>query len=146
MGPNGEPVLRQVKEPALPVGHESGSPVSPEIAAPKAPSPEAALPENPDNHKRPPLVHPRLQPTKAPVPCQPCRGRPGATPHLLSPTVKFVGSKTSNKYHYPDCRWAKQIRPENLVTFSSAEEREKGYVSCPECKPPKSSGGETPIE
>ncbi len=147
MGPNGEPVLRQVKEPALPVGHESKAPVSPEIAAPKAPSPEAALPENPDNHKAATVGPPEAPANKGPGPVSALPGETGSNPPSTIPAVKFVGSKTSNKYHYPDCRWAKQIRPENLVTFSSAEEaREKGYVSCPECKPPKSSGGETPIE
>jgi hypothetical protein len=40
----------------------------------------------------------------------------------------FVGSKNSNKYHLPTCRWAKNIKPENLVCFSSAEDAvAKGY-------------------
>lgn len=34
----------------------------------------------------------------------------------------FVGSKNSNKYHLPTCRWAKNIKPENLVCFSSVED------------------------
>lgn len=34
----------------------------------------------------------------------------------------FVGSKNSNKYHIPTCRWAKQIKPQNLVCFKSAED------------------------
>ncbi len=51
--------------------------------------------------------------------------------------VKYVGSKTSNKYHYPDCKWAKQIRPERMLGFRSVKEaREKGYIPCPTCKPP----------
>jgi hypothetical protein len=50
---------------------------------------------------------------------------------------KYVGSTTSDKYHYPDCKWAKQIAPERLVTFKSVEEaKEEGYVQCPVCKPP----------
>jgi hypothetical protein len=24
---------------------------------------------------------------------------------------KYVGSANSNKYHYPDCKWAKKISP-----------------------------------
>jgi hypothetical protein len=41
----------------------------------------------------------------------------------------FVGSKNSNKYHKPDCRWAKNIKPENMVCFSSVEEAiAKGYL------------------
>jgi len=51
-------------------------------------------------------------------------------------TVKYVGSKTSNKYHKPDCYWAKKIVPEKLITFKSAEEaKEAGYVPCPACNP-----------
>jgi len=50
---------------------------------------------------------------------------------------KYVGSKTSNKYHYPDCKWAKTIAPERLITFKSVEEAKKaGYKPCPVCKPP----------
>ena len=30
---------------------------------------------------------------------------------------KYVGSMTSNKYHYPDCKWAKQILPRKLLHF-----------------------------
>jgi hypothetical protein len=53
--------------------------------------------------------------------------------------VKYVGSITSNKYHYPDCKWAAQIRPDKLRTFSSAKEaREMGYIPCPTCGPPQS--------
>jgi len=40
----------------------------------------------------------------------------------------FVGSKNSNKYHIPSSRCAKQIKPENLVCFSSVENAlAKGY-------------------
>lgn len=50
---------------------------------------------------------------------------------------KFVGSINSNKYHYPSCRYAKQMKPENEIWFSSsAEARAKGYVPCKGCNPP----------
>jgi hypothetical protein len=50
---------------------------------------------------------------------------------------KYVGSKNSNKYHYPTCRWARKIKPANLVTFKSAQEAQAaGYVPCKVCKPP----------
>jgi hypothetical protein len=53
--------------------------------------------------------------------------------------VKYVGSITSNKYHYPDCKYAAQIRPDKLRTFSSVKEaREMGYIPCPTCRPPQS--------
>jgi micrococcal nuclease len=50
---------------------------------------------------------------------------------------KFVGSVKSDKYHYPDCRWAKKISPENEIWFSGSEDaRGKGYVPCGVCHPP----------
>lgn len=40
----------------------------------------------------------------------------------------FVGSKNSNKYHVPSCQFAKRIKPENIVCFSSADDAaKKGY-------------------
>ena len=50
---------------------------------------------------------------------------------------RYLGSITSNKYHYPDCKWAKTIIPEKLISFNSVAEAEgKGYIRCPTCKPP----------
>lgn len=50
---------------------------------------------------------------------------------------QFVGSLESDKYHYPTCRWAKKILPENAIWFSSSEDaRAAGYVPCGVCKPP----------
>lgn len=47
-----------------------------------------------------------------------------------------VGSVTAKKYHRPDCRFAKRIKPENLVYFKSSEEAEsQGYVACKVCNP-----------
>jgi methylphosphotriester-DNA--protein-cysteine methyltransferase len=55
----------------------------------------------------------------------------------LAADYKYVGSKNSNKYHYPDCKSAKKISPKNLVTFKTAQEAVKaGYVPCKVCKPP----------
>ena len=60
-----------------------------------------------------------------------------ATSILIAAEYKYVGSKKSNKYHYPTCRWAKKIKPYNLVTFQSAKEaREAGYIPCKVCRPP----------
>jgi hypothetical protein len=53
--------------------------------------------------------------------------------------VKYVGSITSNKYHYPNCKWAATIKPYKLRNFSSVKEaRENGYIPCPTCRPPGS--------
>jgi flagellar basal body-associated protein FliL len=55
----------------------------------------------------------------------------------LALDYKYVGSKNSNIYHYPTCRAAQKIKPENLVTFNSAKEaQEKGYRPCKVCRPP----------
>lgn len=60
-----------------------------------------------------------------------------ATSILLAADYKYVGSKRSNKYHYPSCQWAKKIKPYNLVTFQSVKEaQEAGYVPCKVCRPP----------
>lgn len=54
---------------------------------------------------------------------------PGETPGDKA-TCTFVGSKNSNKYHHPESRCAKQIKPENKRCFASVEEAEsKGYIS-----------------
>ena len=56
---------------------------------------------------------------------------------------EFWASKNSNKYHYPDCRWAQKIKPSNLVKFNSPEAAIKaGYVPCKVCRPPMASKAE----
>lgn len=48
----------------------------------------------------------------------------------------FVGSKDSNKYHYPECRSAKEISLENQIWFADSEDaRHKGYIPCGTCLP-----------
>lgn len=47
----------------------------------------------------------------------------------------YVGSIGSDKYHDPDCRWAKKILPENEIWFSSKEEAQAaGYSPCGTCQ------------
>lgn len=49
---------------------------------------------------------------------------------------KYVASKESDKYHYPWCRWAEQIKPENRIYFQTKEEAEAaGYKPCGVCNP-----------
>ncbi len=43
----------------------------------------------------------------------------------LAADFKYVGSKNSNKYHNPDCKWAKKISGKNLITFKTAQDAEK---------------------
>jgi len=48
----------------------------------------------------------------------------------------LVGSKTSKKYHLPDCSYAIKIKPENKIYFTNAEEaRKQGYQPCKVCNP-----------
>lgn len=49
----------------------------------------------------------------------------------------YVGWAYSNTYHYPDCRWARNIPLGSQVWFSSPEEaKAAGYVPCSTCNPP----------
>jgi hypothetical protein len=68
---------------------------------------------------------------------------PASQPDTLGPPpdtpaiTLYVGSKTSNKYHLPTCKFAKTIRPDRLIQFKSvAEAQERQYIPCPVCKPP----------
>lgn len=61
-----------------------------------------------------------------------------ATPIAYSQNQEtvYVGSRHSNKYHYPSCIWAKKIHSENLVTFNGREDaRGASYVPCKVCRP-----------
>jgi len=53
---------------------------------------------------------------------------------LIEPSVKegtFVGSVNSNKYHWPDCSFAKRIAEQNQTWFESEEEAQNaGYIRC----------------
>lgn len=44
----------------------------------------------------------------------------------------FVGSRNSKKYHFPDCRAVKAIKPENLVTYSEKPEGKELHKGCPQ--------------
>jgi len=44
---------------------------------------------------------------------------------------QFVGSINSDKYHWPNCPWAKKISSDNQVWFDSEQEAQKaGYIRC----------------
>lgn len=56
---------------------------------------------------------------------------------IVAHAATYVGSKKSNKYHYPSCVWAQRIKPANLVVFDNAKDaRAAGYVPCKVCNPP----------
>ena len=53
-----------------------------------------------------------------------------------SATAGFVASKSSNIFHKPDCRWAKNISEDNLVHYTSKDEAIKaGKRPCKICNP-----------
>jgi hypothetical protein len=74
-----------------------------------------------------------------PSPAQSAASEPDPKPAEVTAPVKYVGYMASNKYHYPTCKWAAQIKNYKHLTFSSVKEaQEKGYIPCPTCKPPHS--------
>ena len=49
---------------------------------------------------------------------------------------RYVASNSSDIFHKPDCRWAKNISPENLVTYTNREQAIKaGKRPCKWCQP-----------
>jgi hypothetical protein len=49
---------------------------------------------------------------------------------------KYVASKSSSVFHTPRCRWAKNIKPENLVGYNNKDEATKDDKRpCKSCKP-----------
>lgn len=64
--------------------------------------------------------------------------QPAGTPPPLPATLQgeYIGSKKSDKYHLPECRYAKKIEWANEIWFKTREEAEAaGYKPCGVCKP-----------
>jgi len=106
--------------------------------------PLAQRPTKPDSED-PPLVTGPPKPATLPpgqgiMPESPGKGTiqaDGPQGSLAPPTVQYLGSITSNKYHYPTCKWAKTIIPTKVRGFNSVAEAQKaGYIQCPTCRPP----------
>jgi len=124
MGAGGKPLLRLGKEPASPsAGGGQAAPLSAQKVAPAGDTTsETAGPQTQAAVSAPAETPVQEGGSKIPVPDQ---------------TIKYVGCKISNKYHYPDCKYAKQILPQGMIGFKSVKEaKEKGYIPCPVCKPP----------
>lgn len=63
-------------------------------------------------------------------------GTPQPEERATSGEYAYVGSKNSNKYHLPSCRYAQSIDEGNRVGWTSREEAEAaGYEACKVCKP-----------
>ncbi len=57
-----------------------------------------------------------------------------ATPVAIEETVVVIASKTGTKYHLPNCPGAKQIKPENQISFPSvAAALAAGYSPASNC-------------
>jgi len=81
----------------------------------------------------------RLVPAEIPTPAaeKPIAKESAPADQEAAAPARFVGSITSNKYHYPECKWAQTIKPEKLLGFQSVKgAQEEGYIPCPRCKPP----------
>jgi flagellar biosynthesis protein FlhF len=48
----------------------------------------------------------------------------------------FVANKNSDVYHSTDCKWAKKIKPGNMIKFSGGQEAEaQNFLACRSCNP-----------
>lgn len=132
---------------------ESLSP-SPDVTAAVEPTPTTELPapEETSAPEETATPTPSPAPTPAPTP-EPSESEPPkqteATVPSQAPAVdpeqafrdsllqyNYVGSKESDKYHYPRCRWTSKINDQNLVHFETVEEAENaGYKPCGTCHP-----------
>jgi hypothetical protein len=107
--------LEQPVEPQIAATTETPNPAVPTSLAPQAST--QPTPQKPDSQKIPTVM---------------------STPQEKeTPQVEYVGSITSNKYHYSSCKWAQYIVPIKLRVFHSVAEAQKaGYIRCPTCRPP----------
>jgi len=113
---------------------------SPKVDPPKPPAKEAFAK---GHEPQPPTPVAGVPGTLAAGPIAPAVDpRPVAAPAAPKPAqatapVKYVGFISSNKYHYPGCKWAADINHYRHRTFSSVKEaRAQGYIPCPTCNPP----------
>ena len=60
-----------------------------------------------------------------------------SSPETDSDTVTVVLNVSSNKYHQPDCKAIKDIKPKNKETYNGTLQwlDENGYVPCKICHP-----------
>lgn len=79
---------------------------------------------------------PAPAPAPAPKPDPQPQPEPNPEPEP-APEGQFVGSIKSDKYHYPNCRHAKNILPANEIWFKDVKDaKNQKYEPCGTCKPP----------
>jgi methylphosphotriester-DNA--protein-cysteine methyltransferase len=57
--------------------------------------------------------------------------KPRKKPEVLG---RFVASKLRPKFHRPDCKWMRNVSPENMIWFESHEEAAKEFKPCGTCR------------
>ncbi len=63
---------------------------------------------------------------------------PGEQTDVLSNGHRFAANKNSDVFHCSDCKWTRKIKPQNLITFSSAETAlAQEFMPCRDCRPDK---------
>lgn len=108
---------------------EPEEPAAPEIVV----MPDIEVPEETQQPEEPAEPDPVPEP---PAEKPPVETKPVEQPPAPAQTAAYVGSDESDKFHVPNCRWAKKINAENLISFGSSTEAEsKGYAPCGTCKP-----------
>ncbi len=51
-------------------------------------------------------------------------------------SVEYIGNKGSKKFHLPDCRYAKNIKQENIIkSFDRNKMINDGFAPCQTCNP-----------
>jgi hypothetical protein len=121
-----------------PGGTDLGAEVGPLPNPPVGPA-EAVSPDD-STQQRPPAGT-GLGAEAGPLPNPPSGPAEAVSPNRdAEAEIDLVGSKTSNKYHYPTCKWGRAISPWRLIKFKAVKEaQERGYIPCPVCKPPPPS-------
>lgn len=55
---------------------------------------------------------------------------------VVPPEAKYLASRDRDRFHRIECRWAKQIAPENRLCIAEREVAlNQGYTPCGSCKP-----------
>jgi len=124
--PESQPITAPVQtEPDPPVIQESE--LTPEPAPEPVPEPQA--------EELPPTSEP--EPAPQPAPQESVTDPEPEKAHWeWLKDYNYVGSAESDKYHYPRCRWTREINADNLVHFNTIEEADSmGYSACGVCHP-----------
>ena len=127
-----DPVARaQVAEAAPQERPESSEPEQ-AASGQNAQQPESGTPDEPPATDEAPTIIPSTDfaPVTMTGDSSGDKSAPTQTGHA------YVGSAESDTYHYPNCRWVKNILPENLIGWDTVEDAQAvGYSPCGTCNP-----------